>query len=292
MNTPQGSQVPTGCTCGQPRAENVLHRTSGPCLPNATTSQPPTPAAPVAIFDGYVDGMPRISWTGEALRVGAKLYTSQPASLDAEYGELRALAEKATPGPWNAKRFGAIVAGPFREYANGTAQSQIVACSITFHSQAPEDEPERQQDNANFIAAANPAAILSILDRNVQLAKRVAVLEAALNHFVKAKFVVDTAIHPRGYNWCETWLDEALATATQAIATPHPHADEAAKVEWLPIETAPMSGRELILLLTPSCWPQVAYSNTWWTAGFSIENKPIGWLPIPSTTASPAKGEK
>ena len=44
--------------------------------------------------------------------------------------------------------------------------------------------------------------------------------------------------------------------------------------EWQPIETAPKDGRQLILLLTPSGFPQVAYSNTWWTAGFSVECKP------------------
>lgn len=51
--------------------------------------------------------------------------------------------------------------------------------------------------------------------------------------------------------------------------------------DWQPIETAPRGGREMILLLTPSRFPQVAFSNTWWTAGFSVENKPTHWLPIP-----------
>lgn len=50
---------------------------------------------------------------------------------------------------------------------------------------------------------------------------------------------------------------------------------------WRPIEIAPRAGREMILLLTPSRFPQVAFSNTWWTAGFSVENKPTHWLPIP-----------
>lgn len=51
--------------------------------------------------------------------------------------------------------------------------------------------------------------------------------------------------------------------------------------QWQPIETAPKGGRELILLLTPSRFPQVAYSDTWWTCGFSVENKPTHWAPIP-----------
>lgn len=51
-------------------------------------------------------------------------------------------------------------------------------------------------------------------------------------------------------------------------------------MEWMPIETAPRDGRQMILLLTPSGWPQVAYSNTWWTAGFSVECKPTHWARI------------
>lgn len=59
---------------------------------------------------------------------------------------------------------------------------------------------------------------------------------------------------------------------------------------WLPIETAPRGGRELILLLTPSGFPQVAYSNTWWTSGFSVECKPTRWARIPQLTAAQAQG--
>lgn len=55
-----------------------------------------------------------------------------------------------------------------------------------------------------------------------------------------------------------------------------------AVAEWQPIATAPRRGREMILLLTPSRWPQVAYSNTWWTAGFSVECKPTHWMPLPA----------
>lgn len=62
-----------------------------------------------------------------------------------------------------------------------------------------------------------------------------------------------------------------------------------AQREWQPIETAPRDGRQLILLLTPSGFPQVAYSNTWWTAGFSVECKPTHWMPLP---AAAPKGTK
>lgn len=58
---------------------------------------------------------------------------------------------------------------------------------------------------------------------------------------------------------------------------------------WRDIATAPKDGRELILLLTPSRWPQVAYSNTWWTAGFSVECKPTHWMPIRALPAPPTQ---
>lgn len=58
------------------------------------------------------------------------------------------------------------------------------------------------------------------------------------------------------------------------------------KQGWLPIETCPTAGRDLILLLfSGSKFPQVAFSNTWWTAGFSHEYKPTHWMPIPPTTS-------
>ena len=55
---------------------------------------------------------------------------------------------------------------------------------------------------------------------------------------------------------------------------------EALQKEWRPIETVPTTGREPFLLLTPGRIPQVAYTNTWWTSGFSVENKPSHWMPL------------
>lgn len=58
---------------------------------------------------------------------------------------------------------------------------------------------------------------------------------------------------------------------------------------WRPISEAPTVGREMILLLVPpSRFPQVAYSNTWWQTGCSVENRPTHFLrlePIPSRPA-------
>jgi diadenosine tetraphosphatase ApaH/serine/threonine PP2A family protein phosphatase len=52
---------------------------------------------------------------------------------------------------------------------------------------------------------------------------------------------------------------------------------------WLPIETAPKDGREKILLKVPYNRDGVlAWSNTWWLGGFSVENKPTHWKPAPN----------
>jgi hypothetical protein len=67
----------------------------------------------------------------------------------------------------------------------------------------------------------------------------------------------------------------AIKELRQALAEPD------TMTGWQPIETAPKDGRKLILILTPSMWPQLAYSNTWWRAGFSVETKPTHWMDIP-----------
>ncbi len=84
---------------------------------------------------------------------------TEPPDLD----RLEALARAATPGEWTARPHGRVVGGPMRHYVNGSAQAQIAAFSVTFHEQAPDDEPERQQANTEFCAAANPAAVLALI---------------------------------------------------------------------------------------------------------------------------------
>lgn len=48
---------------------------------------------------------------------------------------------------------------------------------------------------------------------------------------------------------------------------------------WQPIKSAPRTGRVPIELLVPGREPQLAYSDTWWFGGFSVECKPLYWRP-------------
>lgn len=60
---------------------------------------------------------------------------------------------------------------------------------------------------------------------------------------------------------------------------------------WQPIETAPKDGRQLILLKTPYSPGGVpAYSNTWWTCGFSAECRPTHWKPHPEVPNAELRG--
>lgn len=83
--------------------------------------------------------------------------------------KLKAAAEKATPGPWRraATVFNGITCGPF------SLTNEKVLANVA------------EKANAEFIAAANPAAVLELIaaleaaqKRNAELEKRVAELEA------------------------------------------------------------------------------------------------------------------
>lgn len=73
--------------------------------------------------------------------------------------QLRERALKATPGPWQHERLGIIQGGPMQTYVNGEAMPQL----FTSHG-ADFMEPGDYLANADFVAAANPAAILALLD--------------------------------------------------------------------------------------------------------------------------------
>lgn len=73
--------------------------------------------------------------------------------------QLRERALKATPGPWQHERLGIIQGGPMQTYVNGEAMPQL----FTSHG-ADFMEAGEYLANADFVAAANPAAVLALLD--------------------------------------------------------------------------------------------------------------------------------
>ncbi|QMI32321.1 ead/Ea22-like family protein [Escherichia coli] len=97
-----------------------------------------------------------------------------------DYQALRAKAEKATCGEWSLEygeeRFDAGDALIHREIAG-----YIPICRIEgAHPESgfDEDFQMEQQANAEFIAAANPATVLALLDELEAANKRIAELEA------------------------------------------------------------------------------------------------------------------
>lgn len=61
---------------------------------------------------------------------------------------------------------------------------------------------------------------------------------------------------------------------------------------WRPIATAPKEERTPIWIDGPNYrQPQAAWSDTFWTAGFSVENRPTQWKPRdPEQYEWPSKG--
>ena len=110
-----------------------------------------------------------------------------------DHAALRALAEAATPGPWTLSADGPppdIIAG-----------MSVVACTL------PSDRT-RDEDTANaaYIAAANPAAVLALLDEVERLREA---LDKALPCLVAANTVSVREIYA------------AKALALVALKDPH-----------------------------------------------------------------------
>lgn len=82
--------------------------------------------------------------------------------------QLRERALKATPGPWQHERLGIIQGGPMQTYVNGAAMPQL----FTSHG-ADFMEPGDYLANADFVAAANPANVLALLDEIERLEQKV-----------------------------------------------------------------------------------------------------------------------
>ena len=87
--------------------------------------------------------------------------------------QLRERALKATPGPWQHERLGIIQGGPMQTYVNGAAMPQL----FTSHG-ADFMEPGDYLANADFVAAANPAAVLALLDQVEQLEKSLKLVQS------------------------------------------------------------------------------------------------------------------
>ena len=79
--------------------------------------------------------------------------------------------------------------------------------------------------------------------------------------------------------------------AEAAIRALPPPPDAVNDAGWRPIETAPRTGREMILMIGPSRFPNVAFSNTWWQSGSSVECTPTHWMPLPPPPEQEKKEE-
>lgn len=110
--------------------------------------------------------------------------------------KLKELAERATPGPWSCNRHGAVVGGPILDFTNGSAQQQI---AMAVGQAWMQDEELR--NNAEWIAAANPAAVLELI-AEVERMRKVEALQKQVNEHYK-----------RWYRECidepfDTWLKD------------------------------------------------------------------------------------
>lgn len=85
-----------------------------------------------------------------------------------EMQELKRLAESATPGPWEHAEVGGfmVLAGPTKYNAPGRVSGgRGLICEMDddcFHD-------DQQECNAEFIAAANPQAVLALIARIEEL---------------------------------------------------------------------------------------------------------------------------
>ncbi|KHE31483.1 hypothetical protein LH31_29510 [Pseudomonas aeruginosa] len=105
-----------------------------------------------------------------------------------DHAELRRLAKAATPGPWSCNRHWAIVGGPTLEFTNGAAQQQIaMACWQSWMHE------EELRNNAAFIAAANPQAILKLIAEVEHLRRFAAEVYQVLGAMDAPENVLDNA---------------------------------------------------------------------------------------------------
>ncbi len=110
-----------------------------------------------------------------------------------DVARLRELAEKATPGPWYHCQPFMVV--PKQRTVHGTVPAQRVDFVSTkpapVHERTiipmpPEDGPGVRSDDMAFIAAANPATILALLDERDRLRKALRFCRAVVSGYERA----------------------------------------------------------------------------------------------------------
>lgn len=103
-----------------------------------------------------------------------------PASGSGDHAELARLAEAATPGPWRVAEDDNPFADGRHVFAKGLDGSDFVVLNLkTDLTFVTATNREQQQKNALFAAAANPAAVLAILEENAALRGEVETLTTA-----------------------------------------------------------------------------------------------------------------
>lgn len=84
--------------------------------------------------------------------------------------ELRRLAERATPGPWWNESGVLHAKNPGVWSEANKSCIHPASCPEPYWENA---EPDQQRRDADFIAAANPSAVLALLDRADELEREV-----------------------------------------------------------------------------------------------------------------------
>lgn len=119
--------------------------------------------------------------------------------------ELRRLAQAATPGPWKQHLVDDTCVTDDRRDICTTFPEGGYDDDVDFNT-----DIEGRERDAAFIAAANPAAIIAILDEKDALTARVAELEAAL---IKICDTADANGRPNG-----KWHGVAISIARKSRA--------------------------------------------------------------------------
>ncbi len=125
--------------------------------------------------------------------------------------KLRELLAAATPGPWKhipGKRMVFVVAPECHVYSNRDNDDG----EGPYH---PNTIKRWNADAALIVAAVN--ALPAMCNEIDALRADRDRMREALSIFVKCSYPADTSIDPRGYGWCEAWLDEALPIARAAL---------------------------------------------------------------------------